>query len=236
MTYSLYVGVKIALLIYDVIIVLSGMMSGHEYRPILMSCKDSVRERRKRNPKSYSFFSSFDSEDRSVPISDYFSNVPYKQKSTSLGNQDVIVTSSPSVAEPSIVLIITTSVSSTKLSETHDVSSDFSPEVFELNRTCRREEDSSSVTSHRELTVDFEPSHSPSQNHLEFPTRRPPSHLTITTSHAHKSGSQRSSASLARSLGAITTVPIVHLLLQLSLLKAIFRTLLGTMSWMDWWM
>ena len=81
----------------------------------VQACIDDLQrqhERKERRSKSSSSFSGFDPEDRPVLISEYYSNVSCKQNCTILDTQDVIVTSSPSVAKSSVVLTITTPVSS----------------------------------------------------------------------------------------------------------------------------
>ena len=70
-----------------------------------------------------------------------------------LDTQDVIVTTSPSVAKLSTGLTITTPVSSTKLLETHAIFTDSSAELSEPSAKCQRDEDSRSATSHCELMV-----------------------------------------------------------------------------------
>ena len=69
---------------------------------------------------------------------------------------DVIVTTSPSVAKPSVVSIMSIPVFSTKLLKAHAISTGSTAEVPKPSRKCPREESVSLVASRHEPMVAFE--------------------------------------------------------------------------------
>ena len=68
----------------------------------------------------------------------------------------MIVATSPTVAKPSIVTVMSTLVFFTKPLASHDICTGSTGEVSEPSRKCQREESTSSVVFHRGLFVIFE--------------------------------------------------------------------------------
>ena len=174
---------------------------------------------------SKSSFSSsgFNPDDRPFPILEYYSNLLCKQKTSCLDTQDVIVTTSPSVAKPSIVLTTATPVFSLKLLEIRAFSTGSSAEVSRPSRKRLREEESSLVASHPELMIAHEVSEDlvcpvqPGPSMVPCPVTTQPSRWESLPAHL-LSSLDGFLACLAWPLRAIPPIPIAHLPRQLSLL------------------
>ena len=73
-----------------------------------------------------------------------------------LGTQDVIVTTSSSVVKPSVVIVLSTSVSSMKSLVSHYISTGSTMEVPKSSMEHWREESANSTASHQKIVVVFE--------------------------------------------------------------------------------
>ena len=102
------------------------MLRGLQTSDLVCSCIDELQrqlERKRENGKGSqsSSFSSFDPDDRPIPISEYLSNVACDFKRSCLNTLDMIVTTSPSMVK-TVMSITSTTVSSVELSVSHSFS------------------------------------------------------------------------------------------------------------------